>query len=520
MTRYIVFLFALISGGVLAYWLGETYLINITAQCPGLVVTALVATVILLLVVLVPVLFREGMGLEESLIGYIKILMVTVVLASILPLVVASVFSNVPAVRSLFCVDCATPDRISALLDEGKVDEAEAMARTFVNDETARIAKLPSETPAVLVEFSKGCLADGELQLARAIYTQSGASVEEFKALQVVDDASRESCEQKFSDVNILLDEAEALATKLNNKDLLSQIMERRERAQELSKKCQPEVFMKVLTTRSNDTQLTIDVQVFTGSGAKKAYKPGMAESLQVWNDATQIEGADVSVDEKGADDKVCLIFLADSSGSIRSNQLDDIRAAVDVLNDVRKRGDYFGIVTFGGRNEIQNVGLRNDALDRSVINNNGGNTAIWDATEVALNEMQANCDDSITERYIMLMTDGKDNHSRYMREQSPVERATSLRDRAVTDKVDICVIGVSEDVREDDNDAALKGLSTECGYRYVDEFSGLAAEFQEIFGYDREYYRITLNRDAINGAREVMLRVLGTDVKQPVSVP
>jgi Mg-chelatase subunit ChlD len=337
--------------------------------------------------------------------------------------------------------------------------------------------------------------------------------------MQVVDDSSRKTCTQKFDNINTLLNEAAMLAEKLGNEDLLSQIDERRERAQELSKKCQPEVSMKVLATRVNDTQVTIDVQVFTGSGSTKAYKPNMAGSLQVWNDATLVEANDVQITEKSADDKVCLIFLADSSGSIKTNQLDDIRAAVDTLNDVRKRGDYFGIVTFGGRNEIKNGGLQSDILDRSVINNSGGNTAIWDATVVALDEMKANCGDT-TERYVLLMTDGKDNHSVYMDQSTPAEKANSLHDRAVAESVQLCVVGVSEDVKQQGNDEALKKLSTECGYRYVDEFSGLAAEFQGLFGYDREYYRISVNASAVDGARELTLRILGTDSKLPVSIP
>lgn len=514
-ARFVVFAIGTAIGGYLAYWLGNKSLVNIISLCTGLLEASFLPVVILLLIAIVPLLLFEKFGLEESLLGYLITFGVTLGLSTLLPLALTIGGSNVAFVRSIFCTDCTTPASVSQLIDQGKVDEAYALASTFVDGEAKRMAALPEGTPSQVMEFSRGCIADGERLMARAMYLQTSDDVDTLVALNAYDDDSRTQCEQVVSDTNAMLDEIEQRASKVDDADLMQQVRERRERVRELAKKCQPEVLINVVEVNSAPEQLTVDVQLFAGD-AKDMLK-GMEGSLQVWNGSQQLP---VDVVERSADDKACVILVADSSGSIKDADLEDVRKSVDVLNELRKRGDYFGLITFGGKDEITNDSLRNDAINRDLINNDGGYTAIWDATLVGISEMQASCPPAIEQRYVLLMTDGQDNQSEFMSGESEVDRASALKAQAQDANIDVCVVGVTEDITASGTDVALTALATDCGYRYVDTFSELADEFQSVFGNEQEYYRITLAQQDVGSNKNLTLRILGTEVAQPILIP
>jgi len=352
--------------------------------------------------------------------------------------------------------------------------------------------------------------------MARAMYMQTNDDVDALVALNAYDDTSRASCAQVVADTNAILDRVEQQASRVNDADLLQQVRERRERVREIAKKCQPEVLVNIVEVKSVQDQVIVDLQLYSGDNNDQMLT-GMSGVLQVWNGSKQLP---VQVTERDKDDKVCVILVADSSGSIKDAELDDVRKSVDALNEIRKRGDYFGLITFGGKDEIANDGLRNDAINRSLINNDGGYTAIWDATRVGIEEMQSNCPPAIDKRYVLLMTDGQDNQSEFMADESEENRARALNTQAQDAAIDLCVIGVSEDITASGTDKALSELATDCGYRYVDAFSGLANEFQSLFGNEQEYYRITVAKRDVGSSKNLSLRLIGTEVTQPIFIP
>lgn len=512
--RYILFLLGVGIGGYAAYAIGNQSLVNILSLCQGLLEASFLP-VVLVLLVLVFALIREQWGLEDSFIGALRAFAITLVLTAGLPILVTIGASNIPAVRGIFCADCSTPNEIHQLLEQGRIDEAYARATTFIESENARLAALPAGTPDQVIEFGRGCVAEGERLMARAMYLQTNDDVDSLVALNAYDDASRSQCEQVVADTNAMLDQVEQRASRTNDADLLQQVRERRERVREVSKKCQPEVLINIVEVKAVQDQVIVDLQLFSGDDDEML--SGMSGALQVWNGNEQLES---DATERDKDDKVCVILVADSSGSIKDAELEDVRKSVDVLNDIRKRGDYFGLVTFGGKDEIANDTLRNDALNRSLINNDGGYTAIWDATLVGIEEMQTNCPPAIDKRYVLLMTDGQDNQSEFMSGESEVNRAKALNGQAKEAEIDLCVIGVSEDITASGTDVALSELATDCGYRYVDAFSELADEFQSLFGNEQEYYRITLAKQDVGSTKNLTLRLLGTEVTQPIFIP
>jgi len=512
--RYILFVFGVGIGGYAAYWIGNQSLVNILSLCQGLLEASFLP-VVLVLLVLVFALIREQWGLEDSFLGALRTFAVAVIVTAVIPLVVTVGASTIPAVRGVFCADCTTPRNISQLIEQGKIDEAYALASTFIDSENARLAALPAGTPQQVIEFGRGCVAEGERLMARAMYLQTNGAVDALVSLNAYDDASRTRCNQVVTDTNAMLDQVEQRASGVNDTDLIRQVGERRERVREISKKCQPEVLINIVEVKAVQDQVIVDLQLFSGNGDEML--SGMSGALQVWNGNEQLKS---DATERDKDDKVCVILVADSSGSIKDAELEDVRKSVDVLNNIRKRGDYFGLVTFGGKDEIANDTLRNDALNRSLINNDGGYTAIWDATLVGIEEMQTNCPPAISNRYLLLMTDGQDNQSEFMRGESEVNRARALNEQAQDADIDLCVVGVSEDITASGTDVALSELATDCGYRYVDVFSELADEFQSLFGNEQEYYRITLAKRDVGSSKNLTLRLLGTEVTQPIFIP
>lgn len=513
--RYCLFVIGVLVGGYIAYWIGNESLSNIVALCAQLL-NASFLLVLLVLLFVISMMIHERLGLEDSQIGALRAFAVGLVISAIIPLLVTIGASNIPAVRGIFCADCSTPESISQLIKEGRIDEAYVLARTFIDSENVRIAALPKGTPEQILEFGRGCIAKGTQLMARAMYLQTDKDVDGLGELKPYDTASRELCKKNVDAVNIKLNDVEQIALKVNDVDLLQQVRERRIRVSEIAKKCQPEILTNVVEVKSAQDQVIVDLQLLSGDDDNKMLT-GMGGSLQVWNGAKQLP---VQVTERAKDDKVCVILLADSSGSIKDTELEDVRKSVDVLNNIRKRGDYFGLVTFGGKDEIFNDSLRNDALNRSLINNKGGYTAIWDATLVGLKEMQSNCPPAIDKRYVLLMTDGQDNQSVFMSGESEISRARALNTQAKDARINLCVIGVSEDITASGTDKALSELATDCGYRYVDTFSKLADEFQSLFGNEQEYYRITLAKRDIGSSKNLTLRLLGTEVSQPIFIP
>ena len=55
----------------------------------------------------------------------------------------------------------------------------------------------------------------------------------------------------------------------------------------------------------------------------------------------------------------------------------------------------------------------------------------------------------------------------------------------------------------------ALSTLSTGCGFHYVEDFEGIAAEFENIFGVTGHYYSVSI--PSINGSEKNDIEVCHT---------
>ena len=252
-------------------------------------------------------------------------------------------------------------------------------------------------------------------------------------------------------------------------------------------------------------------------SGSEPIVDAADAISVRSGNDML-----DANVTEHKSDEQVCMLLLADSSGSIGKDGLAQVRGAVDKLNGYHKPSDYYGLLPFAGNGTITPVDMTNlELIDTDKLNIDGKNTFIWDAVDIGIKSMDT-CKSTINRRTLVLLTDGKDNGSAYMADAADeVTKAQSLHDLAIKNNIDVCVIGVTSGAQDDENSAkALSALSTGCGFHYVEDFEGIAAEFEDIFGVTGHYYSISM--PAINGSEKNDVRVCHTpsDICVPVNMP
>jgi Mg-chelatase subunit ChlD len=133
----------------------------------------------------------------------------------------------------------------------------------------------------------------------------------------------------------------------------------------------------------------------------------------------------------------VCLIAVVDNSGSIHPG-LEQIRDALEKLNDARKPGDELGLVVFGTHQEVdiwQNPSP--DPLDTVGVDASGRMTALWDGVVEGL-EAADSC--SADNRYLLLLTDGHDTDSQRLGGDSETQ-AREVARRAREQGVNICTV-------------------------------------------------------------------------------
>ena len=79
-----------------------------------------------------------------------------------------------------------------------------------------------------------------------------------------------------------------------------------------------------------------------------------------------------------------------------------------------------------------------------------------------------------------------------------------SYSQQAIEQGVDICTLGVTSEVDADSLQAVVSG----CGYSYVENFDLVATQFQTIFGYVRDFYRLSFAPGAIPVDNKILLQV------------
>jgi hypothetical protein len=501
--RFVLFLIGAVLGVYGSYWLANQTLSSLMAQCDNLIYFGIIAATVLSFLFFPIMLFREVV-FEDSPPGWFWSLVIPVLYYSVVSIVLMWVISLVPFFAKQVCVNCSVPTAVRTKLDANETDrtvveselktirdfnaDQRTMLEVAANDATQTIAQLNTQ---------KQCVLDGEVQEIRALYLLVGFTYDDLKALDPVDDASRASCEQTAQEANAMLDEmqkaVEGLKDEAQQKEWNDKLRDRRENVRLQLEKCKPETLMKQLSVTANADNLIIDVQLLANDGTDEPVEQ-MAGALQVIVDGERVD--DVQVIENSKDDKACMLLVMDSSASIPAEEMPNIVSAVKLLNEVvRKRGDLYGIVTFGGSDEIKNYGLQQDDIKTEVLNRNGGYTAIWDAMNVGLQEISANCASSIAKRYVVLMTDGTDNdpNSKFMKGSEKIDIVTALHEQAVKAGTSVCVVAVSADT--DSERVNLEKLVNNCSFDKIEDFSSLADKFRQIMGYERAYYRIVIPR-------------------------
>ena len=377
----------------------------------------------------------------------------------------------------------------------------------FLKDEQVRLSGMPANTPDALKEQAQGCIGDAEMQLAQAYFELAAAPIDSLNALSTP--GSNEeitSCKDKVAEAQVLLDKSKKLAETHGMKALLSAIDVQSKRLLEASKKCEPSVLVKPENVKMSRNGLAMIVRLSTSLGDQPIVDAAATISVRASNDLL-----DVNVTEHKGDEQVCMLLLADSSGSVGKNGLAQVRGAVDKLNGYHKPSDYYGLLPFAGNGTITPVDMTNlELIDTDKLNIDGKNTFIWDAVDSGIKSMDT-CKSTINRRTLVLLTDGKDNGSAYMADAADeVTKAQSLHDLATKNKIDVCVIGVTSGSQDDKQSAkALSTLSTACGFHYVEDFEGIAAEFENIFGVTGHYYSVSI--PSINGSEKNDIEVCHT---------
>jgi hypothetical protein len=505
--RYVLFVLSVVGGFFLTQYIGNQFLVNIITQCQGMIQIFAIAAGILILVLGLVFIWRQWLHLDDSLIGVIYTVAGGLIVTTVLPIILVMTVGQIGSVRSVFCFDCAPPKKGAELVEKGDFEGARVLLENFLKDEQVRISGMPANTPDALKGQAQGCIGDAEMQLAQAYFELAAAPIDSLNALPTPrSNEEITSCKDKVAEAQALLDKSKKLAEVHAMKALLSAIDVQSKRLLEAGKKCEPSVLVKPENVKMSRNGLAMIVRLSTSLGDQPIVDAAATVSVRASNDLL-----DVNITEHKGDEQVCMLLLADSSGSVGKNGLAQVRGAVDKLNSYHKPSDYYGLLPFAGQGTSNLVDLTSlELIDTDELNIDGKNTFIWDAVDIGIKSMDS-CKATVNRRTLVLMTDGKDTGSAYMADATDeVTKAQSLHDLATEKNVDICVIGVTSGSQEDENSAkALSTLSTGCGFHYVEDFEGIAAEFENIFGVTGHYYSVSI--PSINGSEKNDIEVCHT---------
>ncbi|MDH7488994.1 MAG: vWA domain-containing protein [Anaerolineae bacterium] len=257
------------------------------------------------------------------------------------------------------------------------------------------------------------------------------------------------------------------------------------------------DIRVELMSARTDGQKVSAEFRVLESGSDRTKLRTG---DFQVWAEKQQIP---FQVEERDADDPVCVIVVVDNSGSIIPG-LERIRAAIRGLNERRKPGDQLGLVLFAEPNRVEVKQPPSDApLNDRLVNGEGQLTALWDGILKGI-ELARTC--SLSERYLIVMTDGADNASVVLKGDDR-ERAQRIAQMAQAENLGICTVGVqSESLREE----PLQIAAYRCPYSSTARFSDLVSLFQNIFGFVRHFYRLEINAESLPpGTESVTLRVL-----------
>jgi hypothetical protein len=394
--------------------------------------------------------------------------------------------SNWPPLQAVYCPPriCEQAQSVRSYRESGKLDAAEEAARECVQ-----------RNP--LTQAEENCRKQCAEELVRVLIEKSDPN-----SLPSWERGREQAC----GGASARLEEARTLCDEYGlSEDLKQRVQERRRR---LDEACAtptpyvsptPTVRAEVLRARHTEKEAFIDVRVFRGNQSLQNLRE---EEFRLFCEGKPVR---FEFEARASDDPVCLIAVVDNSGSIRPG-LAQIREAIRKLNEFRKPMDKLGMVVFAQHDQISVREPSEAPLPTDKIDGKGALTALWDATLVGLKTAQS-C--PYPNRYLILLTDGRDNDSQELKGDNRA-RAQEIARRAAEQGVSICTVGVaSKDLEEDPLRLAAYG----CNYYPAENFDQVANLFQDIFGSIRDFYRLRVEPSVVPPASKCTLQVLGAEV-------
>lgn len=471
----------LLIAGVSAVWAGKSWLF-VEAQCPRLQDTILYAVAggATLLALLWAAMTKNDAPV--AILGSILGLAVGILLIATMA---GGFLSTMPRVQVVFCPAriCEQADFVQSLRNTGKFHAAEEAARDC-------LMMQPS------TQAERDCQQRCASELVRILYEKSDPL-----SLPAWERGREQACRENAS----CLDEALELSTRYGEGDLAQMVQERQRR---LTEACAtptpyvsptPVIRLEVLRTRHSEREAFVDVRVLQGGQTIQNLK---AEDFRLFGGGKPLP---FQFEARSSDDPVCLIAVVDNSGSVRPG-LEQIREALRKLNDARKPKDELGMVVFARHDGISVWEPSDAPLPTDRVDATGNLTALWDGALVGLETVQA-C--HYSNRYLVLLTDGKDNDSRRLKGDN-LTKAREIAEQAAKQGVSVCTVGVaSKDLEEE----PLRLAATGCGYYSAENFDQVASLFYELFGYMRDFYRLRVEPGAVSPGSRVTLQVLSAEV-------
>ncbi len=471
--------FLIIISGLLALWVGKKWLFA-NAACLRLQDVLLYgSTAVIVLIGLLYVLITPNDSPVNMLVSIVVVFGAALLLSG----VAGPILGKRQDVQMVFCPRiCEKAADAEHLREQGELDGAEGVARDCIANTTGGL--LPQE-----------CAGSCDVELSKILFAKAGVTIDS-SLTGAWTEAWKPACEQAGAQ----LAEARSLAVAHNEQTLVDAIDERQLR---LIDKCtiQPTpiiVKIEVLRKQVGVEDALLDVRVLENNEYQA--------NLQLSDFSLKVNGVPIAfnLEQRKADASVCMMAVVDNSGSI-SPGLQSIRNAINKLNEFRKPGDEFGLITFGPRADVKvQQSPASEPLDPNKVNGSGRLTALWDGINLGLDTVKS-CQTET--RYLLVLTDGIDNDSSYMSGSFPVEIADSLAGKAAEQNTDICVVGVSENV----DATALGEVAHGCSYFHADDFEGVVAQFQSILGYVTDFYRITFPLGELTAQQSVTLQVPGS---------
>ena len=148
--------------------------------------------------------------------------------------------------------------------------------------------------------------------------------------------------------------------------------------------------------------------------------------------------------------------------------------------------------------------------LDLSAVQAEGW-TALWDGVRLGL-ETADQC--TSDKRYMVVVTDGEDNVSEYLKDRSDDVRARSLAREAQGAGVRVCTIGVGMSSQGQEPLTVL-GEESGCDYFPASDFDAVASLVRDIVGDVHDFYRVVVDVSALGPATyQTTLRVENSEVQ------